>query len=174
MIVARRLDPTDIGVVSVTELITDGTRNVLSGVARILGDARSFRPEVSEAIEREMRVIADGVARTHNVVAEVMYTREFVPLANDPSLTAEAIAVGEEVFGRDNVSLADQPMTASEDFARFLAHVPGSFVFIGNGERSAPLHNPSYDFNDNALLGGAQFHAAIVRRRLPSSGTPAI
>ena len=40
-IVSRRLSPTDIGVVSVTELITDGTRNALPGLARILGDARS-------------------------------------------------------------------------------------------------------------------------------------
>lgn len=33
-IVSRRLSPTDVGVVSVTELLTDGTRNVLPGLAR--------------------------------------------------------------------------------------------------------------------------------------------
>ena len=58
-----------------------------------------------------------------------------------------------------------EPMTASEDFARFLEHVPGCFVFLGNGN-SAPLHNPAYDFNDEGLLHGARFHAAIVRQRL--------
>ncbi|TYL21385.1 amidohydrolase, partial [Streptococcus pyogenes] len=68
-IVARRLSPTDIGVVSVTELIPDGTRNALPGLARILGDARSFRPEVSAEIERQMRVIAEGTARAYNVDA---------------------------------------------------------------------------------------------------------
>ncbi len=82
-IVARRLDPTDIGVVSVTELITDGTRNALPGLARILGDARSFRPEVSALIEAEMRRIASGIATLHGVEAQVTYTREFVPLSND-------------------------------------------------------------------------------------------
>ena len=60
-------------------------------------------------------------------------------------------------------------MTGSEDFARFLAHVPGCFALIGNGENSAPLHNPGYDFNDAALLHGAQVHAAIARERLPLS-----
>lgn len=87
-IVSRRLDPADIGVVSVTELITDGTRNALPGVARILGDARSFRSEISETIERQMRIIAEGT--------EVLYTREFVPLANDPGLTEEALAVARD------------------------------------------------------------------------------
>jgi amidohydrolase len=168
-IVARRLSPTDIGVVSVTELITDGARNALPGHARILGDARSFRPEISAEIEKQMRIIAEGTARTYNVAAAVTYTREFVPLLNDAALANEALAAARTVFEPEDVSTAQEPMTASEDFARFLEHVPGCFAFIGNGERSAPLHNPTYDFNDAALLGGAGFHASIVRRRLPKT-----
>ena len=166
-IVSRRLSPADIAVVSVTELLTDGTRNALPGLARILGDARSFRLEVSAEIERQMRVIAAGTADTYNVAADVTYTREFVPLENDPALVEEALAAARTVFGDDNVATAREPMTASEDFARFLAHVPGCFVFTGNGETSAPLHNPQFDFNDAGLPFAAGLHAAIVRRRLP-------
>jgi amidohydrolase len=166
-IVARRLSPTDIGVVSVTELITDGTRNVLPGLARILGDARSFRPEISAEIEKQLRIIAEGTASTYNVATEVTYTREFVPLLNEAGLVDEAFAAARTVFKPEHVSSAREPMTASEDFARFLKHVPGCFVFVGNGEHSAPLHNPSYDFNDEGLLHGARFHAAIIRQRLP-------
>ncbi|OWV72386.1 amidohydrolase [Rhizobium sp. R339] len=165
-IVSRRLDPADIGVVSVTELITDGTRNALPGLARILGDARSFRPEISETIEKQMRVIAEGTAMTYNVKADVLYTREFVPLMNDPVLTGEALTVGRDLYGASNVAVASKPMTGSEDFAQFLAKVPGCFVFLGNGENSPPLHNPTYDFNDAGLLHGVDFHAGIVRRRL--------
>lgn len=165
-IVARRLDPTDIGVVSVTELLTDGTRNALPGRARILGDARSFRPEVSAEIERQMRAIAAGTALAHNVTAEVSYTREFVPLVNDAALADAALAAARSVFGAAAVREAREPMTASEDFARFLDHAPGCFTFMGNGEASSPLHNASYDFNDDALLPGAQYFAAITRQRL--------
>jgi amidohydrolase len=166
-IVSRRLSPTDIGVVSVTELITDGTRNALPGLARILGDARSFRPEVSAEIERQMRIIAEGTALAHNVGAEVIYTREFVPLVNDAALVEEAFAAAATVFEPGAIATAREPMTGSEDFARFLDHVPGCFVFVGNGETSAPLHNPTFDFNDAGLLYGAGFHVAITRRRLP-------
>ncbi|WP_417720691.1 amidohydrolase [Salipiger sp.] len=164
-IVARRLDPTEIAVVSVTELLTDGTRNALPGLARILGDARSFRPEVSAGIEAAMRRIATGIAAAHGIAAEVAYRREFVPLVNDATLAEEMLAAAAPVSERAVV--AERPITASEDFARFLDHVPGCFAFIGNGEASAPLHNPGYDFNDAALLHGAAVHAAIVRRRLP-------
>ncbi|TIN92100.1 MAG: amidohydrolase [Mesorhizobium sp.] len=165
-IVSRRLSPADISVVSVTELITDGTRNALPGLARILGDARSFRPEVSAGIERQMRIIAEGTAAAYNVTAEVNYSREFVPLCNDAELVDAAFAAARDVFEPGNIAVAAEPMTASEDFARFLDHVPGCFVFLGNGEASAPLHNSSYDFNDEGLLFGANFHVAIARRRL--------
>ena len=164
-IVSRRLDPVDVAVVSVTELVTDGTRNALPGEARILGDARSFRPEVSERIEAEMRRIADGVAARYGLAATVAYTREFVPLINDAEATTALAEAAGDVS--DNVDATAGPITASEDFARFLAHVPGAFAFIGNGEDSAPLHNPGYDFNDKALLHGSRLHAAVARHRLP-------
>ncbi len=166
-IVARRIDPADIGVVSVTELITDGTRNALPGTARILGDARSFRSEISEHMEKQMRVIAQGTASAFNVEAQVHYTREFVPLLNDPALAEESMAVATELFGATNVRVASKPMTGSEDFARFLSRVPGCFVFMGNGMQSSPLHNPNYDFNDEGLIHGMRFHVGIARRRLP-------
>ncbi len=165
-IVSRRLSPADISVVSVTELITDGTRNALPGLARILGDARSFRPEVSAEIERQMRVITAGTAAAYNIAAEVTYSREFVPLQNDAELVGEAFAAARRVLADNAVRVAAEPMTASEDFARFLDHVPGCFVFLGNGEASVPLHNSSYDFNDDGLLHGTNFHVAIVRQRL--------
>ncbi|MDO3435652.1 M20 aminoacylase family protein [Rhizobium sp. CBN3] len=168
-IVSRRLDPADIGVVSVTELITDGTRNALPGLARILGDARSFSSEISETIEKQMRVIAEGTAATYNVKADVVYTREFVPLLNDPALTEEALAVARDLYGEPNVAIESKPMTGSEDFAQFLSKVPGCFVFLGNGEHSPPLHNPTYGFNDDGLLHGAEFYAGIARRRLRPS-----
>ena len=167
-IVSRRLNPVDIGVVSVTELLTDGTRNALPGTARILGDARSFRPDVSAEIERQMRMIAQGIAQAFDLAVDVSYSREFVPLVNDPGLAEEAAAAARMVFAAGDVNLAGEPITASEDFARFLAHVPGCFVFVGNGENSAPLHNPTYDFNDEGLIHGARLHAAIACRRLPA------
>jgi len=166
-IVARRIDPAEIAVLSVTELETDGTRNALPGRAVIRGDARSYSPGVSARIEAEMRRIAEGTARQHGIAAEVDYRCEFVPLVNDAA-AAEALARAADAVS-DNVDRATPPIAASEDFARLLAHVPGAFGFIGNGVDSAPLHSPDYDFNDAALIHGARLFAGIVRERLPET-----
>jgi hippurate hydrolase len=166
-IVSRRLSPSDVAVVSVTELVTDGLRNALPGHARILGDARSYSPAVSARIEEEMRRITRGIAESYAIDSTVVYKREFVPLVNDAEVTQEAVLAAQDVSTHVNGSA--EAITASEDFARFLDHVPGCFLLIGNGEGSAPLHNPTFDFNDEALLHGARLHAAIVRRRLAKS-----
>ena len=165
-IVSRRIEPTDIAVVSVTELITDGSRNILPGLSKILGDARSFRREVSLAIENEMNAITAGIASTYGLDYSINYTREFIPLINNSELAEHAIKVGEKVFGPERAKLANQPVTGSEDFARFLNHVPGCYVFFGNGENSAPLHNSSYDFNDAALEHGVNYLVSLVQSRL--------
>ena len=167
-IVSRRVAPTDTAVVSVTELLADGTRNALPGTARILGDARSFRPEVSGTIETEMRRVAAGTAASYDVACEVTYTREFVPTIDHPEAAAAALGAARKVLGSENVGESAEPNTASEDFARFLRQAPGCFAFIGNGEASKPLHNPEYDFNDNALSHGTKFFVQIVRDRLPT------
>ena len=86
---------------------------------------------------------------------------------NDPALAEETLAVARDLFGAENAAMLDQPGAGSEDFARFLAHVPGCFVYLGNGVDSKPLHNPGYDFDDRGLIHGARFHAALARRRLP-------
>ncbi len=105
----------------------------------------------------------------YGVAAAVTYTREFVPLLNDPALTDDALAAARTALGPQAAAVARAPLAASEDFARFLAHVPGCFVFLGNGEESAPLHNPTFDFDAAALPFGAAYHVALVRRRLPVS-----
>ncbi|MDE0811848.1 MAG: amidohydrolase, partial [Alphaproteobacteria bacterium] len=51
-VVSRVIDPSQLSVLSVTELKTDGTRNAVPGSAQIFGDARSFKPDVSIRIEQ--------------------------------------------------------------------------------------------------------------------------
>jgi len=104
------------------------------------------------------------------VTAQVAYTREFIPLVNDEDLTQEVLEASRSAFSAEHVREIEEPITASEDFAHFLTKVPGCFFYLGNGEGSAPLHNPNFDFDDASLVHGVKAHAAIARRRLPVDG----
>jgi len=171
-IVARRLAPGSGAVVSVTEFLTDGQRNVLPGRAVLKGDARARSPADRDAIEAHLRRIAHGVAAAHGVAVTVEFTTEFVETINSPGPVA-AVARAAKAAGQE-VDAGRPPMSFSEDFAHFAAAVPGCFLLMGNGTEGAqgqPLHSDRYDFNDALLPIGTAFWTSLVRDRLPEGGT---
>ncbi|MFT3821976.1 MAG: M20 aminoacylase family protein [Rubrivivax sp.] len=171
-IVARKLDPSDLAVISCTEFITDGTRNVIPSSVTIKGDTRSYKPVVQALLESRMREVCDGICAAHGAACTFEYTHEFAPTVNCKECHASAVAAATAVFGSDRVDADTAPILASEDFGAFLRVVPGAFAFIGNGDAgnagSTPLHNPGYDFNDDVLGVGARYFAELVRQRLPA------
>ncbi len=64
-----------------------------------------------------------------------------------------------------NVDADVDPSMAGEDFSYMLKERPGAFIFIGNGD-TAGLHNPSYDFNDEALAYGISYWVKLAEQRL--------
>jgi hippurate hydrolase len=94
----------------------------------------------------------------------VAYTREFIPTINHEAATVHALGAATGLF--DSVDADCPQLMGSEDFAHLLTQVPGNFAFIGNGVGCAPLHNPKYDYADNALPGTVAYLVALARRRL--------
>ncbi|MGB3280001.1 MAG: amidohydrolase [Pseudorhodobacter sp.] len=168
-IVSRKLPPGAGAVVSVTEFLTDGQRNVLPGHAMLKGDVRARLPEDRDAVARFMKQIVDGVAATHGISADMRFNTEFIETINAPEPTD---AVVRAARAAKLEAIGDRPaMSFSEDFAHFTAAVPGCFLLLGNGETGAhgqPLHAADYDFNDDILPIGAAFWAELVRDRLPT------
>lgn len=166
-IVARKLPPGAGVVVSVTEFLTDGQRNVLPGHATLKGDMRARTPEDRQAAVGFMQQIVDGVAATHKVSASLTCKTEFIETINAPEPVAAVVRAG-RAAGLEVVP-DRPPMSFSEDFAHFCAAVPGCFLLLGNGETGAhgrPLHASDYDFNDALLSLGARFWVELVRDRL--------
>ncbi len=170
-IVSRKLNPGLNGVVSVTEFITDGKRNILPGTATLRGDARALTPEVNETIERKMRQIVKGTCLAHQVEAEISYETVFPPTINSTTPVDAAGSAARLILGKDAVDTDCPPRLFSEDFAHFAAVKPGCFVLMGNGTEGAcarPLHSADYDFNDDALVPGSSFWVTLVEQQLES------
>lgn len=173
-IVARKLAPGAGAVVSVTEFLTDGQRNVLPGHATLKGDARARSPEDRDQIEAFMHQIATGVAAAHGVEVSVDFRTEFIETINAPEPT-QAVLRAAQAQGLETIP-DRTPMSFSEDFAHFTAAVPGCFLLLGNGvngPHGQPLHSSDYDFNDALLPVGASLWTALVRDRLPMKGSEA-
>ena len=168
-IVSRAIDPARNGVVSVTEFITDGRRNVLAGQAVLKGDARALGDDTNAAIEAAMRRICAGMAATHGAEIIVDYDTVFPALRNDAAAVGAAVAAAQSVAGKERVNPACDPKLFSEDFAHMAKAVPGCFMLIGNGTDGAcarPLHASDYDFNDEILGSGAAYITALTEQLL--------
>ena len=167
-IASRTVSPFDAAVVSVTQMHSGDTWNVIPEEAVIRGTTRAFKEEVQDHMEAEIRRIANGVAKTFDVKADVHYERRYPPTINDAAETDVTAAVARKIAGDERVFLDKDPMMGAEDFAFMLNEKPGAYMWIGNGPRDGGcmLHNPHYDFNDEVLPLGASYWAKLVEHRL--------
>ncbi|MFO1059458.1 MAG: M20 aminoacylase family protein [Dongiaceae bacterium] len=169
-IASRTTDPLQSAVVSVTQIHGGDTWNVIPDSVVLRGTARSFRPDVQDAIEAGIRRIAAGVAAAHGAAAEVRYERRYPATVNSAAEAEVAARAAGQVVGDGNVLRAPSPSMGSEDFAFMLQARPGSYVWLGIGEDRPRLHNPRYDFADEALAVGASYWARLVETALPPAG----
>jgi len=134
-----------------------------------VGTARSLKPEVQDLLERRVNEVIKGVAQTFGATATVLYERLFPATINTPAEAALATEVAVALFGRDNVAAHPQPSLGGEDFSFMLRERPGAYIHLGTGKTGSDpgLHNPKFDFNDDAIPYGAALLAGIAEKALP-------
>jgi len=168
-IVSRKLDPVEKGVVSVTEFITDGKKNILSGNGLIKGDARALSDKSNEIIEKNMRQLVKGLCDAYGISHEVSYKNTCPVTLNESEQAESATKAAMTLLGEENSDGDCEPRLFSEDFSIMSAAKPGCFVLMGNGttgSHASPLHASNYDFNDELLVIGSSYWIELVEQQL--------
>ncbi len=174
-IVTRMKRPIDPAVMSVCQIVSGTTYNVVPNTAKLVGTIRTFDHNVTVMMHKEMEKIAQSVAAAFGATASVNFNYQIPPLINHEKCSDMVAEVAKELFGEDALH-EQEPVMPSEDFGCYLEHCPGAFFFLGNGKGehraqghgSGPcaLHNASYDFNDDLLEIGASIFAGLVEKHL--------
>lgn len=163
---SRNSDAIEPLVVSITQIHAGTTHNVIPAEAYLGGTIRSYSTAVQEMVRRRMKEICDGIGAAMGVEAEIGGLIDLAPTLNDPTKTDFAVSVAEEIAGRDRVIPDHPPLMGAEDFGAMLAVRPGAMVFLGQGV-GPMVHEPDFDFNDEAAPVGASYLARLVERALP-------
>ena len=154
-IVSRELAPTDPGVVTVGRIQAGVASNIISESAVMEGTFRALTPKVRDAIAQAIERIALNTAAAFRASASIRFGDDcYAPLINDPAMTAFARNVISKTFGANAIVEVDTPSMGAEDFAFYLQRVPGAMLWLGNASAegvSPMIHNPQFDFNDNAI-----------------------
>lgn len=173
-IISRNIDPLDTGVISVGRIQAGHTYNIIPETALLELSVRALQPSVRDRLQQRIEALAKSQAAAYECTVDISYEMGYPVLINDEASAQLISEVAANLFGDEKVDATARPLTGSEDFAYMLQKVPGCYFLIGNGDngfdggehRQGPcsVHNPHYDFNDEALDTGAQVWVALVEK----------
>ncbi|MGX7107137.1 amidohydrolase [Hutsoniella sourekii] len=165
-IVSRRLNPFDMGVVTIGSFDGAGTFNVIKDSVVLEGDVRAMTDQTLATIEEEIQSICRGLEAMFGVTCQVDYQHQYPALYNDPDFTLANMQAIEEAHLDLVESVNDiGAIPPSEDFAYFAKERPSTYFFIGAQVADGiayPHHHPKFDFNEQAMLVAAQAMACLV------------
>lgn len=165
-LVSRRLDPGLPGVVTVGVLQAGIASNVIAERARCAGTIRATTPEARTLLCDGVRSLAEGVAATHRLRAEVQLSEGTPPLVNTVRAAAWAQAAARGLLGDDALKALATANMGGEDFAFYTERMEGCFMRIGTwraGRSRSGVHTPRFDPDEDALFVAGAVLAECAR-----------
>ena len=156
--VPRATDSLDSVVISIGEVHGGENPNVIPEVVQLRGTLRTLDAHVRRAAIDQVRQLANGLAEITGTTIDVAFTVSIPSVKNDARLTSIIHDVSARLLGNQHCQLMSRASMGSEDFACYLAHVPGAMFRLGAARdpRSAPaLHTPNFDIDEEAMRFGA-------------------
>ncbi|HDR7793534.1 TPA: M20 peptidase aminoacylase family protein [Bacillus luti] len=161
-IVSRNISSAHNAVVSVTNIHSGNTWNVIPERATLEGTIRTFQAETREKIPVLMERIINGISDALGVKTAFRFYPGPPAVHNDANLTDLCTQIAEEMAL--NV-ITPTPSMAGEDFSFYQQEIPGSFVFMGTSG-THEWHHPSFTIDEQALPISAKYFALLAERAL--------
>lgn len=168
-IVSREISPLDPAVLSITQISGGDTYNIIPECVTLKGTVRSFNEYTRLKIKHRLCECVDKLSILYGVKGNINYQERYPATINDASCAAHVREIARCIFGADKVIDNVPPTMASEDFSFMLNAKKGAYIWLGVDEPnrpSVPLHNPYYDFNDNAVGVGIKLWVGLVEQTL--------
>ncbi|MEY8733921.1 amidohydrolase [Peribacillus frigoritolerans] len=168
-VISRRLNPFDMGVVTIGSFDGKGSFNVIKDRIEIEGDVRYMTAETQQLIDKEIHRIVKGIETEFDVQCELTYVPDYPPLYNDPELTEFVKNSLESMNDKEIKKVVEFPVfSGSEDFSYYAEKIPGCFFYIGckpkGVEKAYFNHHPKFDIDEDALLIASKSVAQVVCR----------
>jgi amidohydrolase len=170
-IISRALEPVAAGVMSVCTIHGGTTSNVIPDEVVMEGTTRYFDENVQSLIRTRMEEIIRGVCASAGADYSFEYNEGYIPLVNDPEKVRFLREIVESYLGEETWVSDMPPVMGAEDFAFYLAKIPGVFLRLGLGEGWPALHSAEFDFNDEAIETGIAVMSALALETLAHPGS---
>lgn len=162
-IASRQTDPLDAVVVTVAQIHGGTADNIISPRVELRGTLRSLLPHTRTSAMARIEQVATGIASSAGAQAKVTLYEGTPVLSNDTT----AIQFGRRIAAAAQLTPVEiDPVMGGEDFAFYAERIPAAFFALGvrpPGQDSYPsLHQPDYDFPDDAIAAGVSLHVELA------------
>ena len=171
-LVTRRLDVFDPGVITVTQIHTGTTSNVIPETAMINGTIRAVSERTRSLLHDGLRRVSEGIAAAHGMEVEVDLHIGYDVTVNNEDKASFAADVATAVSGDRNVRIMDHPVMGAEDFSYVLNRVPGAMMFLGlmpegmDIMKAAPNHSNRAIYEETQMRRGIAVYSSLALRHL--------
>ena len=170
-IVSRRIDPSEMGVITVGAFDAPGGANVIQDKVTIKGTARYLNDDLEQFMYEEIEKVAKSVAVGFDITYDLDYQFGYPILYNHPEQTEQVVDILTASKNDYFEHLVEIPaVSGSEDFAYYLKEIPGTFFIVGckpeGIEEPYMNHHPKFEVNEDALLVAAKAVGEIAINRL--------
>ena len=172
MHITRRINVFDPSVVTVTQIHTGTTSNVIPETARINGTIRAVSESTRKKVHDGLKRVAVGIAETHEMSADVNVTIGYPVTVNDAPSADFGMSVADALVGAEKAVRLPHPIMGAEDFSYVLNKLPGAMMFLGgtpegvNPATAAPNHSNRVMFDEDAMKTGVALYASLAMRSL--------
>ena len=170
--VTRRFNAGEAVVVTIAQIVSGTTYNVIPDSARLSGTMRTLSAANRARLRAEIEQLAVCIAAAHGLSATVTIEEGFPVTICDPRAVAFGAAVVQEMFGEQAWREMANPIMGAEDFSYVLEKVPGAMFFIGvshEGEdwtKCCGIHSTRMMLDETVMPQGAALLAGLATRFL--------
>ena len=151
-IVARHTSPLEPVVLSVSHIEAGNTWNVIPEKVFFEGTIRTFNKEVERKMTEQFEKMIVQTADVYGQKGSIEWILTPPVVHNDAAVTKVVKSVTEKFA----TVVTPEVTLGAEDFANYMEHVPGCFVFIGTG-CPREWHHPAFLVDDAALPFAIQY-----------------
>jgi len=166
-IISRKIDPLEPSVVSFGKIQGGSAPNVIPEEVKLEGTIRSLNPEIRKQIKLNLEKAFQSV-ESFGGSYQLDIMEGSSSIDNDTDLVALLQQVASDFLPKDKILTGGLGMGA-EDFADFMAIVPGAFYYLGVGLESPKEHHASdFDLDESVLYLGTALLTETALRYLKS------
>ncbi len=162
-VVSRNVDARESAVITFGTVNGGTQANIVASRVELVGTVRCLDPRIREIVLRRVRQTAEGVAAGLGARAEVEIRPSYEALVNDDAMVDVVRRSAAALVGEQGVVVIDRPNMGVEDFAFYLAKVPGAFFSLGVRNEAEgivhPIHHELFDVDESSLALGAAIQA---------------